>query len=117
MFVKYQRRLHPSSPKDQESEQGIDKNTDTNKIGWWDDFVAAQADEVKYAGLLLPLLLYFSTYSEENTLASTVAVVGHIGHVWTRTFSGRRRIPVMLTHVLRCTGIGLLGLSLGAHGI
>ena len=81
-------------------------------LSFLDEFTIAQDDEVKYAGLLIPLLLYFSTYSEDISLAATLAVVGQLGDVWTRTFFGKYSIITLSMAALRIGSLGLLVTSL-----
>ena len=76
-------------------------------------FQAAQRNESEYLGILVALLLFYSTSSSVDvSLASTLAVVGQIGYVWTRTLFGYPKIPAIVMAVTRYSALVLLCLPL-----
>eukprot|EP00977_Amphora_coffeiformis_P011338 scaffold2726_cov167-Amphora_coffeaeformis.AAC.16 len=83
------------------------------KSAYVQQFQKAQANESEYAALLVALLLYFSSHNMVDvSLASTLAVVGQIGYVWTRTFLGYPAIPSITMAVIRYSGLLLLTVAL-----
>ena len=72
----------------------------------------AQTNESQYDALLVGLLLFFSSRDADVSLASTLAVIGQIGYVWTRTFLGYPAIPSITMAVIRYSGLLLLSWSL-----
>lgn len=77
-------------------------------------FQAAQRNESEYLGVLVALLLFYSstTTSVDVSLASTLAVVGQIGYVWTRTLFGYPKVPAIVMAVTRYSALVLLCLPL-----
>lgn len=75
-------------------------------------FQKAQLNSSEYDGLLVALLLFYSSRSEDMSLASTLAIVGQIGYVWTRTLFGYPRIPAITMAVTRYSALVLLCLPL-----
>ena len=76
-------------------------------------FQKAQTNESEYAALLVALMLFFSTHKDVDvSSASTLAVVGQIGYVWTRTLLGYPAIPSITMAVIRYSGLLLFTVAL-----
>ena len=73
------------------------------------EFQKAQLNESEYAALLTTLCLYLSTRGDVDAgLGVTLAVVGQIGYVWSRSLFGYPSYPVATCAMIRFAGLAWL---------
>jgi hypothetical protein len=72
------------------------------------EFQKAQMNESEYAALLTVILLFLSGVNgAEPSNAATLAVVGQVGYVWSRTVIGYPKLPTITFAVIRYGGLFL----------
>lgn len=108
VLLSFTLRTYQFLESDPKRREAIEKNFQVQQ------FQAAQKNESEYVGLLVALLLFYHLRGDDTdmSLASTLAVVGQIGYVWTRTLFGYPQIPNILMAVTRYGALVLLCLPL-----
>jgi hypothetical protein len=76
------------------------------------EFQKAQTNESEYAALLTVLFLFLGMKGIDASNAATLAIVGQVGYVWTRTAIGYPKIPTVTFAVIRYGGLALAASSL-----
>jgi hypothetical protein len=69
------------------------------------EFQKAQLNESEYAALLMVILPFLSSKGIEASNAATLAVVGQLGYVWTRTLIGYPKLPTITFAIIRYGGL------------
>ena len=71
------------------------------------EFQKATANESEFAAFLAAPLFYLALAGVEASQGATLAVLGQVSYVWTRTALGYPCVPTIATAVLRYAGMAL----------